>query len=331
MPDKPVPALNGRIVRCVLFDLGDTLWSRKDANVWNRMEGASNRRAVALLREHISPASLPTLDDDALGTRLRDSLDEQVRTAIRLDPGREPNGGAAILEVLRRWDIENIDISVGAAIFEALRVRIPGSRPLFDDVLPTLAELQRRGFQLGVVTNRQWGGNIFREDLETLGLLEYFQHHHMAISADLGARKPHPAIFQHALDALCVAPEHAVMVGDSLRADIVGAQRLGIFTIWKPKPGMRQQAQLVMHGASTKANAHRQQAQTQTQGNLTAPMHRIDTPPPGIHITDDDFVLSQVHSRNGELDAYIRGNITPDLIIENTGDLLDIFLKAGKQ
>jgi HAD superfamily hydrolase (TIGR01549 family) len=292
------------------------------------MESASNRRAVALLREHISPAQLPTPDDDALGTRLRDALDEQVRTAIRLDPGHEPNGGAAILEALRQWGIEHIDISFGRAIFEALRVRIPGSRPLYNDVLPTLAELQRRGFLLGVVTNRQWGGKPFREDLETLGLLEYFQYHHMAISADLGVRKPNPAIFQHALNALSVAPEQAVMVGDSLRADIVGAQRLGIFTIWKPKPGMREQAQLVMHGASAKANAHTQQAHTQAPGNLTAP---VDTPPPGIHITDDDFVLAQVHSRNGELDAYIRGNITPDLIIENTGDLLGIFSKAGKQ
>ena len=99
--------------------------------------------------------------------------------------------------------------------------------------------LQQRGFLLGVVTNRQWGGKTFREDLEILGLLEYFQYQHMAISADLGVRKPHPAIFQHALNALCVAPEEAVMVGNSLRADIVGAQRSGIFTIWKPKPGMR--------------------------------------------------------------------------------------------
>ena len=105
MPTKPVLALNGRIVRCILFDLGDTLWSRKDANLWHQLESASNRRAVALLREHISPTLLPTLNDDALGTRLRDALDEQVRTAIRLDPGREPEGGVAILEALRQWGI----------------------------------------------------------------------------------------------------------------------------------------------------------------------------------------------------------------------------------
>ena len=80
-----------------------------------------------------------------------------------------------------------------------------------------------------------------------------------------------------------------------------------------------------MQGAKANANAYTQQAPALTRGEPS------DMPPPGIHITDDDFVLAQVHSRNGELDSYIRGHITPDLIIENTSDLLDIFSKAGKQ
>jgi HAD superfamily hydrolase (TIGR01549 family) len=334
LPKKPVPALNERIIRCILFDLGDTLWSRKDANVWQQMEGASNQRAVALLRQHVSPALLPTPDDDILGQRLRDSLDEQVRAAIRLDPGREPNGALAIVQALRQWGIDTIDLSLGAALFEALRVRIPESRPLFDDVLPTLAELRQRGFLLGVVTNRLWGGPIFQEDVQTLGLLDHFDYHHMAISADLGIRKPHPAIFQHALNSLQVVPEQAVMVGDSLRADIVGAQRLGIFTIWKPKPDWRKriQAQLVTPGASVSAStgADTSLHQTLVQAELTSG-EQVDVPPPGVHITDDDFVLAQVKSQDGLLDHHIRGNITPDLVIENISDLLDIFFEAGKQ
>lgn len=325
MPTKPVPALHGRSIRCILFDFGDTLWSRRDASVWHRMESASNRRTVALLREHISPDLLPTLDDDALGTRLRDALDAQVRGTIRLDPGHEPSGALAILQVLQQWGIEQVDTGFGTAIFEALRVRIPGSRPLYEDVLSTLAELRRRGFLLGVVTNRQWGGPLFKEDLHTLGLLQHFDYQHMAISADLGVRKPHPAIFQHALDALCVTAEETVMVGDSLRADIVGAQRLGIFTVWKPKPGQREQVQLVTPGVP--ATASSSQRQTHIELVLEGP----NTPPPGLHITDDDFVLSQVHSRDGQMDGYIRGTITPDLTIDTTSDLLDIFFEAGKQ
>ena len=45
--------------------------------------------------------------------------------------------------------------------------------------------------------------------------------------------KPHVAIFQHALEALDVAPEEAVMVGDSLLADVAGAQAMGMTAVWK--------------------------------------------------------------------------------------------------
>lgn len=44
--------------------------------------------------------------------------------------------------------------------------------------------------------------------------------------------KPMPHIFRAALARLGVPPEEAVMVGDSLRSDIVGAQAVGLRTIW---------------------------------------------------------------------------------------------------
>ena len=40
--------------------------------------------------------------------------------------------------------------------------------------------------------------------------------------------KPHPAIFSETLRLLGVKPKEAVMVGDSYKADIAGAKRLGI-------------------------------------------------------------------------------------------------------
>src|SRR5947209_4049076 len=220
LPEELIPALAGRTVRCLLFDLGDTLWSRKDMVVWERLENAANVCAVAVLRECVTSPSLPNLNEVTLGKRLRESVDECLRNLIRQDPGLEPPGVLAMMQVLQRWGIEEVDAGSGEAIFEALRVRIPESRPLFDDVLSTLGALRQRGFQLGVVSNRHWGGKIFQEDLQTIGLLDYFDPRHMAISVDLGVRKPDPAIFLHALNAFNVPPEHAVMVGDSLLSDI---------------------------------------------------------------------------------------------------------------
>jgi HAD superfamily hydrolase (TIGR01549 family) len=324
LPKKPIPSLTGRTVRCILFDLGDTLWFRKDLAVWQQLENASNIHAVTLLRQAIASTYLPAMADIVLGQRLRDAIDEQLRIMIRQNPDLEPDCGHAVLQALQQWGIEGVTRTHGEVIFEALRVRIPESRPLFTDVLSTLATLKQRGFQLGVVSNRHWGGKPFQEDLQTLGLLNFFDPRHVAISADLGIRKPNPAIFLHTLNALNTPPHEAVMVGDSLQADIVGGKMLNIFTIWKPKPGVREQALLIATGAATKA----QSTPSLAEGHAGGRPHDV---PDGLHITDDDYVLAHAQSRARKWDQYMQSDITPDLVIENVSDLLDIFTEVGVQ
>lgn len=323
MPKKPIPSLTGRTIRGILFDLGDTLWFRKDLAVWQQLENTSNARAATLLRQICATITLPDSTDAALGQRLRDATDEQIRILIRQNPVLEPDCGDVIVQVLQQWGIKGVSHTSGAAIFEALRVRIPESRPLFDDVLSTLTSLQQRGFQLGIVTNRHWGGALFQEDLQVLGLLRFFDPRHIAISADLGIRKPNPAIFLHTLNALNIPPKEAVMVGDSLRADIAGGKMLDIYTIWKPRPGVQRQAQLIVTGA-TAANSTLALSIGQKGG-------RPDDLPDGLHITDDDYVLAHVQSRVGKWDEYMQDDIKPDLIIENMNELLNIFTEVGAQ
>src|SRR5256885_10063565 len=60
LPKKPIPTLTRRTVSCLLFDLGDTLWFRKDLAVWQQLENASNAQAAELLRQTV--ASMFTLD-----------------------------------------------------------------------------------------------------------------------------------------------------------------------------------------------------------------------------------------------------------------------------
>ncbi|MDP3769082.1 MAG: HAD-IA family hydrolase, partial [Dehalococcoidia bacterium] len=104
-------------------------------------------------------------------------------------------------------------------------------RRLFDDAIETLEELRRRGYRVGCVTNRPFGGPSFVSEVEEFGLDEHFEA--MAVSCDVGYMKPHPRIFEHALDALSVRPAEAVMVGDLLRADVAGAQTLGMTAVWR--------------------------------------------------------------------------------------------------
>ena len=50
-------------------------------------------------------------------------------------------------------------------------------------------------------------------------------------SSEVGVRKPHAEIFRCALDALAVAPEQALFVGDRLYEDVRGAGELGMTTV----------------------------------------------------------------------------------------------------
>jgi putative hydrolase of the HAD superfamily len=50
-------------------------------------------------------------------------------------------------------------------------------------------------------------------------------------SSEVGKRKPHPAIFEAALEALSVEARDAMFVGDRLFEDIHGANELGMTTV----------------------------------------------------------------------------------------------------
>ena len=92
---------------------------------------------------------------------------------------------------------------------------------LYDDVLPVLEELRRQGRKLGLISNGE-------RDLD-----EFASHHALEVDVAVGSRsfgrtKPHPSIFEAALEQLGVAPANAAMVGDSYADDIEGARALGM-------------------------------------------------------------------------------------------------------
>lgn len=55
---------------------------------------------------------------------------------------------------------------------------------------------------------------------------------HMVTSEEAGVEKPHPFIFMRALSKLGLKPEACLMIGDSYKKDCLGAQALGIDSIY---------------------------------------------------------------------------------------------------
>jgi putative hydrolase of the HAD superfamily len=95
---------------------------------------------------------------------------------------------------------------------------------------PALLEsLRERGLKLGLVSNAFDPGWLLHRDLQQMGLADRLDF--AVFSSEVGKRKPHPAIFERALEALGVAATDAVFVGDRLVEDVRGAGELGMTTV----------------------------------------------------------------------------------------------------
>jgi len=71
--------------------------------------------------------------------------------------------------------------------------------------------------------------------LEATGLAGLFAA--VVTSAELGVAKPDPAIFAHALGLVGAGPEGALHAGDSLEADVHGAQAAGLRPVLVARDG----------------------------------------------------------------------------------------------
>jgi HAD superfamily hydrolase (TIGR01509 family) len=93
-----------------------------------------------------------------------------------------------------------------------------------------LEALRSRGLKTGLVAN-SWPDppRVLRADVERYGLASYLDV--QVWSEEVGARKPDPAIFLHALSALGVEPEDAMYVGDRVETDVLGAAQVGMTTV----------------------------------------------------------------------------------------------------
>ncbi len=103
---------------------------------------------------------------------------------------------------------------------------------LFDDVVPALRDLSRRGLILGLISN------IDRDIsplMNELGLPPWLQV--VVTSLDAGFTKPHPQIFGLALDRAGVPAEEAMYVGDQYQVDVVGARGAGMVGVLLDRGG----------------------------------------------------------------------------------------------
>ena len=98
---------------------------------------------------------------------------------------------------------------------------------LYEEALGVLEQLASR-YTLGALTNGN--ADIYKTDAG-----EYFDFAFLA--EDIGASKPHPDMFEAALQRAGVEPNEIVHVGDNPEHDIQGARGVGMHTVWMNSQG----------------------------------------------------------------------------------------------
>ncbi len=99
---------------------------------------------------------------------------------------------------------------------------------LYPTVTDTLDKLKELSLKLVIITDADTHHALAR--LTKVGLLNYFD---FIVAADTtGTKKPDPAHFLFALDTLKIKPIETLVVGDSIKRDIVPAHKLGFKTAY---------------------------------------------------------------------------------------------------
>lgn len=121
-----------------------------------------------------------------------------------------------------RFPVEIIDDLASCYIEE-----LPVDNHLFDNTHEILEYLSIK-YRLHIITNG------FREvqhlKLKNSGINQFFQT--VTTSEEVGFKKPHPSVFRAALQKASAAAESSVMIGDNLEADILGAQGVGMHSLY---------------------------------------------------------------------------------------------------
>jgi 2-haloalkanoic acid dehalogenase type II len=97
------------------------------------------------------------------------------------------------------------------------------------DAIPTLAALREQGYRLAILSNAADDADV-QTLVDKAQIRPYFET--ILTSAEAGIRKPNPRIFRMVLEPLGIPAGRAAMIGDTLGADILGAENAGLYGIW---------------------------------------------------------------------------------------------------
>lgn len=132
----------------------------------------------------------------------------------------------------RMWrtlvDFKIADENLARDMSERYLEILPTKKNLFHDTLEILNYLEAKGYPMHLITNGF--EKTQHAKMKHSGITHYFTE--VITSEAAGIMKPHVAIFEYALQKTGARADNAVMIGDTLDADILGANNAGIDTVY---------------------------------------------------------------------------------------------------
>ena len=99
------------------------------------------------------------------------------------------------------------------------------------DAQNVLAEGKAQGLRIGLISNTgMTPGVTFRQFLDQHQMLDFFDV--LTFSDEVKLAKPSDEIFLMTLKELGAAPAESVHIGDNVKNDVIGANRVGMKTVW---------------------------------------------------------------------------------------------------
>ena len=196
-------------IDAIFFDTGGTLRTRVEA---------AGQRAIAIrkIMDLIGLDAPPDIFDAMLSRRAKSYKRWSVDTKREL----------AEEELWTQWMLPDWP----ADTVKPLAVQLhhlwrsgQGTRVIRPDAREVIAELARRGYRLGLISNAT--SREIPQEMEQLGLSAYFET--MVLSATFGRRKPDVSIFLEAVQRMGVSAARSAYVGDKPTRDITGPRQAG--------------------------------------------------------------------------------------------------------
>ena len=113
---------------------------------------------------------------------------------------------------------------------------LPNNNHLLEGSMEILVNL-RRNYKLHIITNGF--EEVQHKKMKNSGIHEFFET--ITTSEEAGVKKPHPEIFEKAIQKSGAQAEKSVMIGDNLEADIIGAHKFGLHVIYLNSEGQQVQ------------------------------------------------------------------------------------------